>query len=324
MHPLGLQAPGREAAAQLVEGLRGRRVLVTGASGFVGARLCARLESVGATVLGLARSEPADGNPPANWLRADLGEPESAHAAIRHARAEVIMHAAGHVWGTPDPDVIVPTLHSNLLGTVNLLTAARDAGVGRVIVTGTMMEPDFAGADGVPNSPYAASKWASSVYGRMFHALYDLPVVNLRLFMVYGPGDGDERKLIPCIIQSLLRGTAPPLSSGRWEVDWVYIDDVVDAYLCAAVAEGVEGRTFDVASGQLVSIRRVAETLTGLIGSGVRPRFGVRADRPNEVARVADVAAAREQLGWRARVGLDEGLARTIEWHAELLGRDVA
>jgi len=294
-------------------------VLVTGASGFVGAKLCERLESVGATVLGLSRSEPTDGNPPKDWLRADLGDPSSADAAIRHARADVIIHAAGHVWGTPSPDVIVPTLHSNLLGTVNLLSAAQNAGVGRVILTGTMMEPDFLGADGVPNSPYAASKWAGSVYGRMFHALYDLPVVNLRLFMVYGPGDGDERKLIPTIVQSLLRGDAPPLSSGRWEVDWVYIDDVVDAYLCAAVADGVEGRTFDVASGQLASIRRVAETLTELVGNGVRPRFGARPDRPNEVARVADVGAAQEHLGWRASVSLEEGLRRTIEWHAERL-----
>jgi UDP-glucose 4-epimerase len=264
VNPLGLQAAG-EVDAHVAGALRGRRVLVTGASGFVGARLSERLESLGA-----------------------------------------------------------PTLHSNLLGTVNVLTAAHQTGVRRVIVTGTMMEPDFAGADGVPNSPYAASKWASSVYGRMFHALYDLPVVNLRLFMVYGPGDGDERKLIPCIIQSLLRREAPPLSSGRWPVDWVYIDDVIDAYLCAAVADGVEGRTFDVGSGQLVPIRRVAEILTGLIGNGVRPRFGVRPDRPNEVARVADVAGAQELLGWRARVRLEEGLRRTIEWHAEQLERRVA
>jgi UDP-glucose 4-epimerase len=323
VNSVGLQAAG-EVTAQVAEALRGRRILVTGASGFVGARLCERLESLGAQVLGLARSEPVSGNPPATWLRADLGDPESARAAIGHARADVIMHVAGHVWGTPDPGVIVPTLHSNLLGTVNVLTAAHQTGARRVIVTGTMMEPDFAGADGVPNSPYAASKWASSVYGRMFHALYDLPVVNLRLFMVYGPGDGDGRKLIPCIIQSLLRREAPPLSSGRWPVDWVYIDDVIDAYLCAAVADGVEGHTFDVGSGQLVPIRRVAEILTGLIGNGVRPRFGVRPDRPNEVARVADVAGAQELLGWRASVRLEEGLRRTIEWHAEQLERRVA
>ena len=204
------------------------------------------------------------------------------------------MHLAGQVWGTTDSSFVMPALQSNLLGTINLLAAAQEVGTRRVIVTGTMMEPDFARASGVPNSPYAASKWASSVYARMFHALYDLPVVNLRLFNVYGPGDHHDRKLIPYIIHSLLSGEAPELSSGRWEADWVYVDDVVDAYLCAAVADGAEGRTFDVASGQLVSVRRVAEMLTGLVGSGVRPRFGARPDRPNELARMADLTAARE------------------------------
>ena len=83
----------------------------------------------------------------------------------------------------------------------------------------------------------------------MFHALYGLPVINLRTFMTYGPGQRDGSKLIPYVATALLRGESPRLSSGTREVDWIYVGDVVDAYLAAAVADGVEGTSIDIGSG---------------------------------------------------------------------------
>ena len=175
-----------------VEQLDGRRVLVTGASGFIGGRVCERLAAAGVDVTGTSRSKPT-GNQGVRWLPVDLGDAAATREAVRTARPDVIMHLAGAVWGSPDSSLLERTIEANLMGTVNVLTAAQHESTSRVIVTGTMMEPDFSDAKGIANSPYAASKWASSIYARMFHALYDLPVVILRLFMVYGPGDSDDR-----------------------------------------------------------------------------------------------------------------------------------
>ncbi len=88
----------------------------------------------------------------------------------------------------------------------------------------------------VPGSPYAAAKTAVASYGRMFHALYGLPIVHLRVFMVYGPGPQDITKLVPYVTGCLLRGEPPRLSSGTREIDWIYIDDVVEAFVAAAHA----------------------------------------------------------------------------------------
>jgi len=93
----------------------------------------------------------------------------------------------------------------------------------------------------------------------MFFALYQLPVVILRVFMVYGPGQGDLQKLVPYVITSLLKGETPRFTSGTREVDWIYVEDVVAAFLEAARAPGVEGATLDVGTGKLVTVRQVVE-----------------------------------------------------------------
>jgi nucleoside-diphosphate-sugar epimerase len=150
----------------------------------------------------------------------------------------------------------------------------------------------------------------------MFHTLYRTPVVTLRLFMVYGPGQQDVKKFVPYVTLSLLEGRAPELSSGIRRVDWIYVDDVVDGYLAAAVSAGAEGRTIDLGSGELVSVRSVAERLVKIVGAvGIAPIFGAVSDRPMEQERFADLAEARAVLGWSPRMKLVDGLARTVDWY---------
>jgi nucleoside-diphosphate-sugar epimerase len=184
-----------------------------------------------------------------------------------------------------------------------------------------MEEPDLGDPDAVAQSPYAAAKWATHAYARLFHTLYELPVVHLRVFMVYGPGQEDLRKLVPYVTVSLLRGEAPKLTSGAREVDWIYVDDVVDAFLRAAVATGSEGRSLDVGSGGLVSARALVVRLHELVGGDVEPAFGAIADRPLERVRAADPAAAAEAIGWRPRTPLEEGLTRTVAFYRSNLDR---
>jgi nucleoside-diphosphate-sugar epimerase len=167
----------------------------------------------------------------------------------------------------------------------------------------------------VPASPYAAAKLGAGTYARMCHALYGTPAVCLRLFMVYGPAQPDLLKLVPYVTLSLLRGEAPALSSGTRPVDWVYVDDVVQALLAAAVTDAAVGRTLDVGSGELVTVREVVERIARLVESDASPRFGAVPERPMEQVRVADVAKTAACLRWRARTSLPEGLAHTVDWY---------
>jgi UDP-glucose 4-epimerase len=139
--------------------------------------------------------------------------------------------------------------------------------------------------------------------------------------MVFGPGQRDVQKLVPYVAVSLLRGQAPKLTSGAREVDWIYVDDVVDAFLRAAVAPGLEGRSLDIGSGELVTARALVVRLRELIGSDVEPAFGAIADRRCERVRVAKPAETAEAMGWRPRTPLGEGLERTVEFYRAHLDR---
>jgi UDP-glucose 4-epimerase len=298
-----------------VDKLGGARVLVTGASGFIGSSLVGRLVEHEAEVHAISRRHESGKRDAVRWWRADLAEPHAVTDVVRSTEPDTIFHLASHVSGATAPGLVLPTLRSNLLSTIDVLEAAREAGCRRVVVAGTMVEPDVGSSNPVPGSPYAASKWASSGYARMFHALWQVPVVILRIFMVYGPGQPDLRKIVPHVIVSLLRGERPKLSSSGLDVDWVYLGDVVDAFVSAATVPGIEGETIDVGSGELVSIGALAERAARLVGTDVRPELAAKSDRPLEFPRTADLQSAADIMGWRPRVALDEGLRRTVEWY---------
>jgi UDP-glucose 4-epimerase len=289
-----------------------RRVLVTGAAGFIGAALCRRLQERGAEVHGISR-RPRDGDA-IRWWTADLADPEAAGRIMRRVQPDQIFHLASHVSGNRSLEAVTQTVRNNLLTTVNLLTAACETTGARVILAGSMEESDPGEHDPVPGSPYAAAKTAGTAYARMFHALYGLSVVSLRVFMVYGPGQWDRAKLIPYVTHCLLRGDSPRLSSGDRQVDWVYVDDVVDAFVTAAEAERVDGLVIDVGSGKLVTTRSVVDQLVALVNAEAQPEFGALPDRPMERLRTADVARTRDLMGWEPRTPLDAGLAKTVRW----------
>jgi len=301
----------------------GQKVLVTGASGFIGAHLCRRLVDAGAEVHALSRRARSGDRSPLNWWEGDVAEIELVRTLFRKIRPETIYHLASHVMGAPDLHHVLPTFRANLQSSVNLLTAAAENGCKRLVMTGSLAEPEPSRGEMFPVAPYAAAKWASSGYARMFHALYGVPAVLARVFMVYGPAQKDLSKLIPYAILSLLQGKSPAISSGERLVDWIYVDDVVEAYLALAGAPGIEGQTVEIGSGKLVSIRDIVGKVVHLVG-GMEPTFGALPDRPMEPVRIADVAQTRERIGWSPRTQLTEGLSRTVEWYKEHLNELVS
>ena len=304
-----------------MNGLRGRTALVTGASGFIGSAVCRRLAQAGALVHGVSR-QPRTGGDCVRWWRADLADADQVQDLVAGCGPHLVVHLAGEATGSRDPGAVLPTLQANLVSTVNLLAAAGSGGA-RLVLAGSLEEPDPAAAWPVPASPYAASKLGAAAYARMFHALYGTPIVWLRIFMVYGPGQADLKKLVPYVTVSLLRGEPPRLSSGARQVDWIYVDDVADACLAAAVGGGLEGRTLDIGSGRLVTVRAVVELLAAMVGAGVEPRFGAIPDRPFEQERVAQVDATAARLGWSPKVPLEDGLRRTVDWYRQHDSRSI-
>ncbi|HXF97254.1 MAG TPA: NAD-dependent epimerase/dehydratase family protein [Gaiellaceae bacterium] len=294
------------------------RALVTGASGFIGGRLVRRLLDAGTEVHAVAR-RPREGGG-VQWWRADLSDPAAAEGVVRSVRPEVVYHLAGYVSGSRDLAAVAPSVRDTLAAGVNVLVAAARTGC-KVVLAGSMEEPAPSGEEPVPGSPYAAAKLALGSYGRMLHALHGLQVVHLRLFMVYGPGQEDREKLVPYVVTSLLRGVPPRLASGERPVDWVYVEDVVDAFLAAAAKDSLAGHTLDIGSGALVTVRALVAEIVTLVGTDVTPEFGALPDRPLETVRAAEIERAKALLDWVPRTPLREGLRSTIEWYrAELIG----
>jgi nucleoside-diphosphate-sugar epimerase len=306
--------------ADPMHSLSGKRLLVTGASGFIGARLCQRALDSGAIVHALSR-QPQGEAARLRWERGDLSDSAVARAVVGRVRPDFVIHLASEVGGGRDLELVLPMLRANLLAAVNMMVACAEAGCSRVVLAGSMEEPDLGDPDAVAQSPYAVAKWGTLAYARHLHALHELPVVHLRVFMVYGPEQLDLRKLVPYVTVSLLRGEAPKLTSGAREVDWIYVDDVVDAFLRAAAAPGLEGRSLDIGSGELVTARALVVQLRELVGGDAEPAFGAVPHRRLERVRAADPAPAAEAMGWRPRTPLEDGLARTVAFYRSNLDR---
>jgi len=293
---------------------RQQTVLVTGASGFIGSHLCDRLNHLGAIVHGVSRTPRKCGGV-FRWWQVDLVDDGATRRLVEAVAPDTIFHLASFVSGKREIEFVLPALRSNLLSTVNLLVSATEYGTQKVVLTGSLEEATGDAATAIPVSPYAAAKAAASAYARMFYSLYGTPVATARLFMVYGPNQKDHSKLIPYVTLSLLQGQSPQLMSGTREVDWVYVDDVVDAYLTLACKQGIDGETIDVGSGELATVRHVVKKLVDIVEPEVRPDFGSVVDRPFERVRVADVDKAFRLSGWKPKTSLLEGLKQTVDWY---------
>jgi len=294
--------------------LSASRVLVTGAAGFIGEHLCRRLSAYNVELHATSRRDlPRLAGGPI-WWQADMADLVDARRVFAAVKPDIVIHLSGSTGARADRDLVLPTFHSLATSTANLLVLASEQGCQRVILVGSLNEPIPSPHALTPGSPYAAAKWIGSAYGRMFHLLYGTPVVNLRPFMAYGPAQA-RSKLVPCAILSLLQGKSPNLSSGRVRGDWIYIEDVVDAFVIAAAIPGIEGQTFDLGTGRLTSMRTLIEKLVEVMGISIVPQFGAIPDRPHEQEIVADTTPAAEQLGWRVTTSLEEGLRRTAAWY---------
>lgn len=294
---------------------QGHKVLITGGSGFLGSYLCRRLIRLGAEVHATSRSHRASERGGPIWWHSDLSSIHHVRKLLTELRPTVVYHLAGAAGAKPDLELVLPAIEGLLISAVNVLVAGTEAGCRRIVMTGSLTEPIRGEHPPTPSSPYAAAKWASSAYARMFYSLYGTPCVVLTPFMTFGPAQ-DPNKIIPSVVLSLLRQQAPQLSSGLWEVDWIFVEDVIDAFITAAMAPEIEGECLDLGTGTKRTVRSVVEQIALLMKTATAPLFGILPDRPMEPVRSADTELTYQRLKWRAQTSLDDGLRQTIAWYA--------
>jgi nucleoside-diphosphate-sugar epimerase len=303
-------------------------MLVTGGAGFIGSHIVSRLLKEGQEVRVLDNlSTGRRSNLDSVIDDVELIEGDVRNAAIV-ARAMRGCDAVLHLAAVPsvprslaDP---VTTHEANASGTLNVLLAARDADVTRIVfassssIYGSAAElPKREALKPQPISPYAVSKLAGENYCRSFSEVFGLEAVALRYFNVFGPRQDPQSQysaVIPKFIWSFRNGEPPVIfGDGEQSRDFTYVDNVVDANLAALAADGVGGRVYNIACGQRTTLNELATLIREQLGAGVEPVHGP--SRPGDVRHsVADVTLASEHLGYQPQVGLEEGLRRTAEY----------
>ena len=301
--------------------LQGRRVLITGAAGFIGANLARALVAAGASVHALLRasSEP--------WRLvdvavhrhlADVNDLDAVEQAVGEARPEIVFHCAMPPGHPDEPAKRAQLLRTAVLGTTHLLEAsARFAcrfvhlGSSTEYGVGTGLVSESEPAD--PRSFRGAAKAAASLLCRRHALEAGQQVVVLRLFTVYGPWEGVDR-LVPRATAAALGGGCLALTSMPYRRDWIFVGDVVDACLRAACADIPPGTIINVGTGIAATNHDVADIIEAVSGARLARRWDHPPRSVDELFRVADRSTARRLLGWEPTCTLRQGLTRTIEW----------
>lgn len=300
-----------------------RLALVTGGAGFIGSHLCAALLGRGMRVRVLddlssgSRAKLAD----LELQIGSVGDPQAVAAAMAGARWVFHLAAMVSVPGS----VLDPPLcyHTNLIGSLNVLNAARAQGVDRVVlassaaVYGESKSTVDEASPTEPRSPYAAAKLAMEQAAALYHRLYGLPTVCLRLFNVYGPGQSPASgysAVIPAFIAAGLVGEPATIyGDGSQQRDFVYVEDVARAFALAADREQAIGKLFNIAGGRTLAIGDLAGILQKQMGSELRAVHGSPRSGDIDFSH-ASIEAARTGLAFAPEVDISEGLVSTVEW----------
>jgi UDP-glucose 4-epimerase len=306
------------------------RTLVTGAAGFIGSTLVDRLLADGHTVIGVddlssGRSEnlgPAERSADFEFAKADIVDADLI-GLLADAKPEVVFHLAAQISVTRSVDDPQFDSTVNVVGTVRLAEAARRAGVRKVVHTSSGgsiygTPPSYPTSEAVPidpTSPYAASKVAGEVYLNTFRNLYGLECSHVAPANVYGPRQDPhgEAGVVAIFSQALLSGRPTKIfGDGTDTRDYVFVDDVVDAFVRAS-GEAGGGQRFNVGTGVETSVRQLHTAIASAVGTPDEPEF--HPPRLGDLKRSClDISRAESVLGWRPKVKLDDGVARTVDY----------
>ncbi|MHC4445983.1 MAG: GDP-mannose 4,6-dehydratase [Planctomycetota bacterium] len=317
--------------------LRGKRVLVTGAGGFIGSHLTERLAEVGANVRALVHYNALgtlgwlDNSPivkDIEVIAGDVCDRDSVRRAVEGVG--IVFHLAALIGIPYSYHAPTSYVRTNIEGTINVLQASRELDVEYVVHTST--SEVYGTSRYVPideshplqgQSPYSASKIGADKHAEAFHLSFGLPVVTVRPFNTFGPRQS-ARAVIPTIITQCLAGETVKLGNVYPTRDLSYVSDIVEGFLLAASTPEAVGRTINLGSGGEISIGELAQLIARLVGRPLTIESDAQRVRPekSEVGRLlADNTLARTLLKWEPAIGLEEGLEKTITWVRKNLNR---
>ena len=315
----------------------GKKVLVTGAGGFIGSHLTEQLVETGASVRALVHYNALgswgwlDESPVRNDIEVvagDVCDRDSVRQAMQDT--EIVFHLAALIGIPYSYHAPLSYVRTNIEGTLNVLQSARELGVERVIHTST--SEAYGTALYAPidekhplqgQSPYSATKIGADKMAEAFHLSFGLPVVTVRPFNTFGPRQS-ARAVIPTIITQCLIGDVVRLGNLAPTRDLNYVSNTVDGFILAAEVPEAVGRTINLGSGREISIGDLAKLIIRLVGRSITMESEEERMRPDksEVNRLlADNKLARTVLGWEPVISLEDGLERTIDWMRQHLGR---
>jgi CDP-glucose 4,6-dehydratase len=316
------------------EGDRVSTALVTGAYGMLGTWLTAALLERGDRVVVLKRDRAVGSALELEGLEArchvvhgDLADAPLLARVVVEEEVDTVFHLGAQTIVGAASRSPVSTFETNIRGTWNVMEACRAGGVRRVVVAssdkayGSHEElPYREDMPLQPRFPYDVSKAATDLVARSYWHSFGVPVATTRFANIYGGGDLNGSRLIPELVAAVLDGRRPEIrSDGSPERDFLYVDDAVAAYLAIADAldDGVaRGEAYNAGGGRPHSVREVVETLLRVAGAGVEAEFRGEGVPPGEIDRQwVDASKLRAATGWEPRVGLEEGLRRTLAWY---------
>lgn len=312
------------------------KVLITGAAGFIGSHLTQRLIREGFEV-GIFKRVNSN-----TWrikdlldkivaYDVDLRDTQDVSKAVSHFRPDVIFHLATHYAVEHKPQEIPLMIDTNVLGAVNLLEASKESEVKLFVNTSSCFvykESENKLIEEYDLSPlnlYALTKLQAEQACSFYAEKYGLRTITFRLFPPYGPAD-HERRLIPYVIKSLLDEERLKLTTGKQRWDFVYVDDIVDAYfkLLSVPDLPQKHEIFNIGTGNAVSVREVVTQIKEIVGGELEPEWGAIPHRKNEVWFIcADTSKTKNFLGWQPKIQiLGEGLEFTVKWYKNFWKRE--
>lgn len=296
--------------------MKQKRVLVLGSSGFIGHALCKKLHTMGAELTCVDISNRKSFG---KFLELDITDKDAVRSAFSNKpEFDYVFNLSGYIDHKAFFAGGRSVIDAHFVGVMNVLESVHIPSIQRFVQVGTSDEygdleaPQREDLRERPISPYSSAKLGLTHLLEMLSRTENFPTTILRLFLVYGPGQGEQR-LVPQVIKACKEARSFPASLGEQLRDFAYIDDIVDGFIAAALSPDAVGQTINLASGKAVKIRTLIESIVKIIGSGT-PNFGEIPYRKKEnMALYADVNKAQKLLKWTPQVSLEEGLKRTIE-----------
>jgi UDP-N-acetylglucosamine/UDP-N-acetyl-alpha-D-glucosaminouronate 4-epimerase len=307
------------------------RYLVTGGAGFIGSNTVQELVRCGHKVVVLdnlstgRESNLAGVREHIDFIQGSITDPETVAAACRGV--DYVLHLAARTSVPRSMKEPVETNFVNVNGTLNVLLAARDARVRRVVFSAsssvygeTPTLPKRETMAPAPISPYGVTKLMGEVYGNLFHRIYGLEFVALRYFNIFGPRQDPTSAYSGVLSRfntAFLEGREPTIyGDGQQSRDFTFVTNAVQANLLACAAQNVSGRVFNIGTGKRYTLNQTLQMLSRIAGRPATAKHGP-AREGDILHSEADISEARKNLGYNPRVGFEEGLRRTWEWYRE-------